>query len=176
MKKEWKKEKLEEWVSKARAGQPAELFEAIDHYVRKTVRSFVASQDVDDVTQETLQIAFSKLDELKDNTSFTGWIGTIARRTAADHYRSRKHGDVSFEEPMLDPHTETPDGAAEKKEMIEQVRCAIARLPVADQKMVEEYYNGTSMRDISDKLQIPIGTIKRRLSLSRKRLQFLLKD
>lgn len=48
------------------------------------------AQDAEDITQETFVKAFRSLDRVDTSRPLINWLFTIARRTALNHFRSRK--------------------------------------------------------------------------------------
>jgi phenylalanyl-tRNA synthetase alpha subunit len=66
----------------------------------------------------------------------------------------------------------TPAEAAERQEMRDEVLKAIAELPEPQREATALFYiNGYSQKDIADFLEVPVGTVKNRLSASRSRLK-----
>ena len=56
-------------------------------------------------------------------------------------------------------------------ERCQQVRCGLARLGDVDRKTLEAFYiGGQSLIEMAAQFEAPIGTIKRRLHVARKRL------
>ncbi len=77
-------------VQAARAGDRS-AFEALyarhARMVHGVLLARVAARDVDDLVQEVFLQAWRRLDSLREPAAFAGWILTVARRRAADHYR-----------------------------------------------------------------------------------------
>ncbi len=77
-------------VKAAQAGdRPA--FEALYRRHARMVHGLllarVAAADADDLVQEVFLQAWRRLDSLRDPAAFAGWVLTLARRRAVDHYR-----------------------------------------------------------------------------------------
>jgi len=69
-------------------------------------------------------------------------------------------------------HHPTPQSIAERDEEWESVRNAVASLPLPQRVVVVMYYiNDCSIQDISDILDIPVGTVKSRLYYGRTALK-----
>ena len=61
--------------------------------------------------------------------------------------------------------------SAQTREQAEAVRTSIDRLGALDQETLTAFYlNGQTLIEMSNRFQAPIGTIKRRLHVARKRL------
>lgn len=79
---------------------------------------------VDDLVQDVFLQAMTKLRELREPAAFGGWICTLARRRAADHYR-RSASEAPLAEPLAGESS--PETAAEAAAAV----AAIQALPEA---------------------------------------------
>lgn len=68
-------------------------------------------QDAEDITQQTFIKAYTHLARFDPGHSFIGWLLTIARRTALNHFRSARQF-----EPMADSLAETTPSPARQAE------------------------------------------------------------
>jgi len=100
---------------------------------------------VDDLVQDVFLHAMTKLRELREPSAFGGWICTLARRRAADHYR-RSASEVPMPETVA--HEASPEIAAEAAAAI----AAIQELP-------EAYRETLAMRLIAGMSGPEIATI-----------------
>ena len=100
---------------------------------------------VDDLVQDVFLHAMTKLRELREPSAFGGWICTLARRRAADHYR-RRASEVPMPETVA--HEASPEIAAEAAAAI----AAIQELP-------EAYRETLAMRLIAGMSGPEIATI-----------------
>ena len=86
----------------------------------------------------------------------------------------RRHPVVTAEAETLEGSAverHTPLDKALAGERRRQVRAGLRRLKSMDRKtLVEFYMNGRSLVEMSDQFESPVGTIKRRLHVARKRL------
>jgi RNA polymerase sigma-70 factor (ECF subfamily) len=65
----------------------------------------------------------------------------------------------------------TPDAVAEDRERAAAIRSGIDRLGALDQQTLQAFYlQSKSLIEMSDEFDAPVGTIKRRLHVARKRL------
>jgi RNA polymerase sigma-70 factor (ECF subfamily) len=96
------------------------------------------------------------------------WLRTITRRAAIDTYRSRR-GAVVHEAPET-----AEDGADEhviRRWRVRTVRAAVERLPDRERELVDlAHLRELSHREVSDRLGIPLGTVKSRLARAHRRL------
>jgi RNA polymerase sigma-70 factor, ECF subfamily len=106
----------------------------------------------------------------------TAWLNTIAHRRAVDRVRSserRIHREqrVYLESPEGPVASDTSDIVVAHDEG-SRVRTALASLPAAQREAVLlAYFDGQSHRDISESLNLPLGTVKTRIRDGLRRLR-----
>ncbi|MDE6517990.1 MAG: sigma-70 family RNA polymerase sigma factor [Acetatifactor sp.] len=120
--------------------------------------------DAEDAVCNAILNGYEHLAQLKNPKKFKSWMLTITRNEALKLCRKRMEllGDENVERllpPTYDSHNELWDIVQTLKE---EYRIVIVLF----------YYNELSLKDISDVLDISIGTVKSRLDRGRK----LLKD
>lgn len=135
---------------------------AVERFVRFKLPS---KPDADDVLQETYLTAFRKFDTLADRSHFRAWIISIARNKCNDYYRSRtRNTDISIDELSELPLAASRYGYVERQGVHETLHALSAR----DRQIIELFYiHGYSQNEISQKLDIPTGTVKSRLYKAR---------
>jgi len=74
---------------------------------------------VEDLVQDVFLHAMTKLRELREPSAFGGWICTLARRRAADHYRRGAPEDPL---PETVAHDASPEVAAEAAAAVAAIR------------------------------------------------------
>jgi len=129
--------------------------------------------DAQELCQEVFLQALRKLDQLQDPRCFAGWLRAIAVRMAIN--RAVRRRPVATVEPSVVAadcvEYETPLGMILARERRTQVRSGLGRLRRMDRETLEAFYfHGRSLLEMSDEFQSPVGTIKRRLHVARKRL------
>jgi len=129
--------------------------------------------DAQELCQEVFLQALRKLDQLHDPRCFAGWLRSIAARMAIN--RAVRRRPVVTVEPGVVANDcveyETPLGAILARERRNQVRLGLGRLRQMDRETLEAFYfRGQSLVEMSDEFRSPVGTIKRRLHVARKRL------
>jgi RNA polymerase sigma-70 factor (ECF subfamily) len=131
------------------------------------------NEDAQDVLQESFIIAFKKLRELKDPSTFGGWLRRIVINNC--HQQGRKV-KLSFEE--LDESEEILDDDINwiNDLPMSEVHFAIKNLPVGCRKVFLLYTSENyTHKDIADLLQIAESTSKSQYLRAKKLLQQQLK-
>jgi RNA polymerase sigma-70 factor (ECF subfamily) len=132
-------------------------------------------EHVDELIQHTFLACVEAVDRIDDNRSFRAYLFGIARRQLIYHYR-RQRRDTDRFDPMLESVCDvngSPSQVAAARQEQQQVLDALNRLPFDLQCTLElHYWEGLSVNEVADALDVPAGTIKSRLHRARN----LLKD
>ncbi len=133
-----------------------------------------------DAVQESFIKAFRALDSFQGG-NFKSWLMRIVSNTAYDLLRARKRRatdsleDLPMEQEYithLTDRAESPHERAERRELAELLEEAIDSLP-EDQRLVLllSDVEGYSYDEIAEILEIPVGTVKSRLSRGRSKVR-----
>jgi RNA polymerase sigma-70 factor (ECF subfamily) len=129
--------------------------------------------EAQELCQEVLVKAMQKIEQLKVPAAFAGWLRSITVRMAINR-QVRRAPVVATEPQALDAtclESATPLDEVLAHERASQVRGGLARLGDLDRHTLEAFYvRGESLSEMSESFAAPIGTIKRRLHVARKRL------
>jgi len=129
--------------------------------------------EAQEVCQEVLVRAMQKISQLREPEAFGGWLRAVTSRLAINR-AVRKRTPVATEPETLAAtcvDSETPLAAALASERRSQVRAGLGRLGDLDRNtLVAFYVEGQSLIEMSEEFRSPVGTIKRRLHVARKRL------
>jgi RNA polymerase sigma-70 factor (ECF subfamily) len=151
-------------------------YEALSPRLYRLAWSWTHDRDsAQDLVQETWAKAFERSRQLQDEARLQAWLSRIMVNLYRDQLRAaREHLDIGGLELAHDQDT---DSQAGKQDEIERVRRAVARLP-HDQRMVLTLVDlmELSYAQVSETLDVPIGTVMSRLSRSRNRLKQLLQE
>lgn len=114
-------------VHAARAGDRdayGELYRRFSRAVHAVLVARLPRSDAEDLVQDVFLHAMTRLAELREPAAFCGWLCTIARRRAVDHYRRE-----AVHEDLTDAvaHEASPELAAEANAAV----AAIQMLPEA---------------------------------------------
>jgi RNA polymerase sigma-70 factor (ECF subfamily) len=100
--------------------------------------------------------------------SFSTWLYRVTRSAAIDLYRKRAHKihPVSEGEPYLATARDTSDGPQEVVDeswLSWRVSRALEMLDASHRQVIElAYFGGFSQREISERIGVPLGTVKSR--------------
>lgn len=152
-------------------GELAERFEGMVQSV--ALRRLGNHAEAAELSQEVLMRAMDRLHQLSEPKAFGGWLKSITVRMAINRQVRRKRA-IDAEPQTLEAtcvDEANPLEAALASERAEQVRVGLGRLGELDRStLVAFYVTGQSLIEMSDAFSAPVGTIKRRLHVARKRL------
>ncbi|MDR8411668.1 sigma-70 family RNA polymerase sigma factor [Nonomuraea sp. 3-1Str] len=151
----------------------ADCFRTHAPLVRSYLRRLVPPGEIDDVTQVVFIEAWLTGHRYDPARSLEAWLLGIARKRGVDHLRARK-ATVPLEaagEPAGDDGRDDSEGLARR----DLVRRALSELPAAQREAIAlAYYGDLSQREISERLRVPLGTVKARTARGLHRLSALL--
>jgi len=138
-----------------------------------------------DVAQEAFVRAWQALPSFRGQSAFYTWLFRIVVNVAMDRARQRAARGRAFgteavpeedwERVMVDPEA-GPEETAARVEQRERIRRGLEALPEHHRAIIMlSDLEGLSYREISEVLQIPMGTVMSRLHNARKRLREVLR-
>lgn len=164
-------------VRSAQAGDRDAFGALVERYERAVfataLRRLRDYGEAEELTQEVFLQAFTKLHQLRQAEAFGGWLRSITVRMSINR-AVRRRADVATEPEVLaatvvDDHDPLDDILDIEQEA--QVRQGMLRLGDMDRQTLEAFYfQGHSLVEMANKFNAPVGTIKRRLHVARKRL------
>jgi RNA polymerase sigma factor (sigma-70 family) len=175
-----------ELVGKARKGDQLAYGELLSRYrdaiyfmLLKMVNSPI---DAEDLTIEAFGKAFKNIDQYTPNFAFSTWLFKIATNNCIDFIRKKRASHVSLDQSMdgedsLSPssmiQSDDPDPESNliNQQKIKHMRNVVSRLKPRYRTLVElRYFKEYSYEEISEELDIPIGTVKAQLFRARELL------
>lgn len=182
----------EELLKLFRAGN-ASAFDALVHryegelfgYLNRYLRNRELAEDT---FQTTFMTVYQKAETFEEGKRFKPWLYAIATNQAIDASRKRKRRQtISLENEwdsgessakagslrdVLESNNEKPDSSAMMDEKKVQVRQAIDTLPEnLRQVLLLAYFHEFKYQEISEVLEIPLGTVKSRLHAALEKFQ-----
>ena len=137
-------------------------------------------EDAYDLLQDTTLKALDNEDKYVENVNFKGWVFTIMRNLFINKYRRQVRSAVYIDQSddlyvlnfSQDSGIETPEGSLSTKEIMAVLGSFSEDLRVP----FSMFLSGYKYAEIADSMGLPLGTIKSRILLARKRLQKTLGD
>lgn len=134
--------------------------------------------DAMDLTVETFAKAFENIEKYKPDFAFSTWIFKIATNHCIDFIRKKRLNVVSLqsltEEYRNDRQLQVisdilnPEETSIKKEESEKLKNILEHLPQRYRTLIIlKYYDEKSYEEISQQLDLPLGTVKAQLSRAR---------
>lgn len=142
-------------------------------YIKSVIRKFTGT-DNEDIEQEVYIKTWQNLPKYREGGKFKQWICSLTANVCRDYFRSKsfkKARQEVGEENLEDIYQEgvTPEDRIDSKKRQKIILRAVDNLPKIYREVVvlfefEEY----STEEVAQKLKIPTGTVKSRLSNARK--------
>jgi RNA polymerase sigma-70 factor (ECF subfamily) len=128
--------------------------------------------EAQEVCQDVFIQAMRKIGQLRDPRCFAGWLRSMASRMSLNRaVRGPRMPVVPETLEVACRDQQTPLGDILDAECRAQVHSGLDRLSTSDREtLVAFYFDGRSLIEMSDQFRTPVGTIKRRLHVARKRL------
>jgi RNA polymerase sigma factor (sigma-70 family) len=130
-------------------------------------------EDAMDITVETFAKAFEKLDKYQPEYAFSTWLFRVATNNCIDFLRKKKLNTVSIDNmvdddddrPMqIKADTLNPEESSIKKQQSEELKLLIESLPPRYRNLLTlRYFDELSYEEISQQLDLPLGTVKAQL-------------
>jgi RNA polymerase sigma-70 factor (ECF subfamily) len=168
--KEHSEQKLDSLVRRLKAGDHTAAAELVDIYYKQIylfIRRLGHDRQVsEDLTQESFLNAWHHIGQLRDGKALNGWLYRIAGNVSKLYWRRHKHKKTAALENIdVSDSTNTGHDIVEHNEQLEQLKNAVARLPVKlRQTVVLHYMQQLTIAEAADAAGIRDGTFKSRLN------------
>ena len=167
----------------------SEILNSYKNSIYYTILKMIRNpDDAEDLTIEAFSKAFKNLHKYKKEFTFSTWLFRIATNNTIDFIRKKKLATTSIHTSFKDEGGKNieidikdsnlnPNQLTIKKEKIILVRKFVDKLPEKYQKLVKlRYFKELSYKEISNKTNSPLGTIKAQLFRARDLLFQIMKD
>jgi RNA polymerase sigma-70 factor (ECF subfamily) len=135
-------------------------------------------EDARDLLQETYLKALTYKDKFEDNTNIKAWTFTIMKNTFINNYRKAVKQNTTFDSSdnqfMINSRSENygPDSMYSHSEISKKIDALDDDFKLPFQM----HTSGYKYKEIAEKLNLKIGTVKSRIFFSRQKLMGALKD
>ena len=177
--------KIKELVSSAKSGNKKsfdKLYELAHNDVWYNCLSLLKDEEnAKDIMQETYITAFLKLDTLKDEEKFCGWVTTIAVNLCKKKLKGKVEYQIDDEVLITEAETDElmlPEEyitKAEKRKVLLQIMEDTLSFNQY-QTVLMFYFDEMSISEIAQGLEISEGTVKSRLNSSRAKMKTAIED
>ena len=144
--------------------------------------------DAEDLTLEAFGKAFKNLHQYSPTYAFSTWLFKIATNNCIDFIRKKRGNTVSLDQSIDEEENVTPSASIQSdsldpeeylinQQKVGLMRELVGKLKPRYRKLVElRYFSEFSYDEISQELELPIGTVKAQLFRARELLFNILKN
>ena len=169
-------------VERIQAGDRQAFESLLDAYetrvYRLALRFTDCIADAEDVTQEIFLGVYKGLGQFRGNSALGTWIYRVAMNHCLEFRRKRKLDCMPYDEELTLASTdwrENPFQSAERHELADKVEAALSCLsPLHRDVVVLHELQGMTYQEVAAALDVPVGTVKSRLSNAFRKLRDLL--
>lgn len=178
-------------IEKAKEGNQSAFSELLGYYRESLYfmlfRLVGSKEDAEDLTIETFEKAFRKIDSYRPIYAFSTWLFRIGTNHGIDFMRSSRNkiDEVYIEkdyendfnkEIIIKEKSLNPEEKIVSEQQKNTLKNIVHKLPLNYRKIIVlRYFEEYSYTEISEKLSLPVGTVKARLHRSRELLLSTLK-
>jgi RNA polymerase sigma factor (sigma-70 family) len=131
------------------------------------------NEDARDLTQETMLKAITYRNYYAPQTNFKAWVFTIMRNIFINQYRRKVKSGTIFDHSqdlyLLNQPGDSLNSPVQEI-AIKEINSHINGLEEEYKVPFKMHFKGFKYKEISEKLGIPIGTVKSRIFIARKKL------
>lgn len=171
-------------VARARGGERWAEEALYRRHVRSTTRLALRvlgrNADAEDVVQDAFATVFERLDDLRDDSAFAGWLSQTALNLMRQRLRSRRLWQLIGLEPAEDAGLAELASASASPEDLAELACldgALRRMPAeARIAWVLRHVEGWQHDEIAERLGLSVATVKRRLARAEHRVEVVTRE
>jgi RNA polymerase sigma-70 factor (ECF subfamily) len=169
-----------------------EAFKILFHKYQRALRFHITrmvkdKEEIDDLVQDIFLKAFTHLVSYNTSYAFSTWLYRIATNHTIDYLRKKKLNTFSIHEPIstkdgemsieLPDHTSQADALILNTQRDKIIHEALDLLPEKYRMVIEmRHMEEKSYQEISEALDLPLGTVKAHIFRARELLYKYLKD
>ena len=137
-------------------------------------------EEANDLIQDTYYKAISNRDKYQPGTNIKGWLYTIMRNTFINKYRKKKSRNTFVDTTENNYFLNQKEASKETRtDYLADYKSILGQIDSVDKNYVDTFmmhYEGYKYEEISEILGIPLGTVKSRIFLARKKLMEKLQE
>jgi RNA polymerase sigma-70 factor (ECF subfamily) len=154
------------------AGDLVRMQEQLFYYALRLTED---RQDAMDLVQETSYKALKNRNRLQHTGHIRAWLYTILKNTYINYLRSSQFRQLVYDSDGLaqvaDQNGEVGDSAPDEQLVRKEMQEIIGMLPGAYGGPLKLLLSGFSYKEIADRMKLPIGTVKSRIHLGKKKIR-----
>ncbi|GAB4419898.1 MAG: sigma-70 family RNA polymerase sigma factor [Bacteriovoracaceae bacterium] len=144
-------------------------------------RSGISKQVAQELAQDSMMKVWNHAKSFDPNkAAVSTWIFVIVRNTKYDYFRKLKNDPVGPSSMELYSQLDGLESESTELDMlmdISKLKNLLVNLPSEQQFILEQiYFEGMSQQEISEKHQIPLGTVKSRVRLAMGAIKKMMED
>ena len=151
-----------------------------DELLRFAYKLTTDREEANDLLQETSLKALDNEDKYMPDTNFKGWMYTIMRNIFINNYRKVVRDQTFIDQTDNLYHLNLPQDtgfeSTERTYDLKEMHRVVNALPKEYRVPFAMHVSGFKYREIAEKLNLPLGTVKSRIFFTRQKLQEELKD
>ena len=153
------------------------LYEMHKGPIYRTALAIIGDRSAaEEILQETFLRAFKHIHNVREGVSLSPWLYRITVNLAYDYGKAHRHNwQVALDsiiEHLIAPAAASPEHTVEERELYELVYAAVDKLEFKQRAtLVLFYLHDFSLKEISDIMDCPVGTVKSRLHYARENLR-----
>ncbi|TAF35487.1 MAG: RNA polymerase sigma factor [Cytophagales bacterium] len=140
------------------------------------VRLTKGTDSADDLLQDTMLKAFSNRERFLEGTNIKAWLYTIMKNTFITNYQRMIRRNTIVDSTDNAYYINTSSDTLTQNEAVssfvsEDINKALYGIDEVYRTPFIMYYRGFKYHEISERLRLPIGTVKNRIHIARKDLK-----
>lgn len=178
-------------VNLAREGDQAAFAELMNRYREPVyymlLKMIKNTDDAEDLTIEAFGKAFNRIDQYSPSYAFSTWLFKIASNNCIDFIRKKRVSLTSMDHAYTNENGESvglqvdgglldPEETFIKNQKVKMMREVVDKLkPRYKELIIKRYFEELSYDEISEELDLPLGTVKAQLFRAREFLANVMK-
>lgn len=146
--------------------------EFLQHFAMRLTRNREASNDL---TQETFYKALLYSDKFEEGTNLKGWLCVIMKNSFINNYRRAKRQNTFSDDSAESYYINlSHQYNTEKTDDLVDIKYIMKEINSVDNQYIEPFmmhFNGFQYEEIAEIMAIPLGTVKSRIFMARKKMQ-----
>lgn len=138
-------------------------------FANKTSRPEV----VEELAQRTFVACVQGVERFRGDSNFRTWLYAVANNVLREYYREhRRSANLDFGTVSAADGADGPGTILASSEEQQRLLAALRRIPLDSQALLELYYwEGLSAPELAEVFEIPVGTVRGRISKAKQALR-----